>query len=72
MPASLGRRGGCATNAQWQERTAADVTPTCSSEPPEGGSAAEPGLGGFWQLVRAVRPRELLRVLAMRFAQTFR
>jgi hypothetical protein len=29
-------------------------------EPPEGGSAAEPGLGGFCQLVRAVSQRGLL------------
>ena len=43
-----------ATNTKLQERTAADVTRACSSEPPEGGSAAEPRLGGFCQLVRAV------------------
>src|ERR1044071_767460 len=38
-------------------RTAADVTPACSSEPPSGGSAAEPRLGGFCQLVRGVSRR---------------
>src|ERR1051325_5016132 len=42
------------TNAQWQERPAADVTRACSSEPLEGGSAAEPRLGGLCQLVRTV------------------
>src|ERR1051325_5783655 len=49
-----------ATNTKWQERSAADVTRACSSEPPEGGSAAEPRLGGFCQLVRAVRRFALL------------
>src|ERR1044071_1378535 len=39
---------------QWREPSAAAVTPACSSEPPEGGSAAEPRLGGFCQLVRDV------------------
>jgi len=50
VPAS-GRRGGCrdehaVAGAKWQ--------PTCRRvqlEPPEGGSAAEPTLGGFCQLV---------------------
>ena len=51
-----GGAAAAATNMQWREPTAAGVTPACSSEPPEGGSAAEPGLGGFCQLVRAVRP----------------
>src|ERR1044071_1531876 len=46
-----------ATNTKWQERTAAGVTRACSSEPPEGGSAAEPRLGGFCQLVRVVGRR---------------
>ena len=50
-----GGAAAAATNMQWREPNAADVTPACSSEPPEGGSAAEPGLGGFCQLVRAVR-----------------
>src|ERR1051326_27360 len=50
-----GGAAAAATNTHWRERTAADVTPACSSEPPEGGSAAEPRLGGFCQLVRAVR-----------------
>jgi len=43
-----------ATNTKWRERTAADVPRACSSEPPEGGFAAEPRLGGFCQLVRVV------------------
>src|ERR1044071_1200999 len=51
-----GGAAAAATNMQWREPSAADVTPACSSEPPEGGSAAEPGLGGFCQLVRAVSP----------------
>src|ERR1044071_4330165 len=53
-----GGAAAAATNAQRRERTAADVTPACGSEPPEGGSAAEPRLGGFCQLVRAVRRPE--------------
>jgi hypothetical protein len=58
-----GGAAAAATNMQWRERTAAGVTPACSSEPPQGGSAAEPRLGGFCQLVRAVRPFGLEYVL---------
>ena len=48
---------------QWQERTAAGVTPACSFGAAPGGSAAEPGLGGFCQLVRVVSPRFTLAPL---------
>src|ERR1044071_8077009 len=53
-----------ATNTKWQDGTAAGVTRACSSEPPEGGSAAETKLGGVCQLVRAVRrPRHVSAVV---------
>jgi|ERR1043165_1371000 len=54
MPAPESGAAAAATNTEWQERTAADVTRACSSEPPE--AARPPGqrTGGFCQLVRAV------------------
>src|ERR1043165_8900360 len=52
-----GGAAAAATNMQWRERTAAAVTPAVQF------GAAEPGLGGFCQLVRAVRPlRNLLNL----------
>jgi len=45
-----------ATNTQWQERTAADVTRACSSETPKAALPPGQGTGGFCQLVRAVSP----------------
>src|ERR1044071_8385349 len=44
-----GGGAAAATNMQWRERSAADVTPAAQF------GAAEPRLGGFCQLVRAVR-----------------
>ena len=56
MPASPDGAAAAATNAPRRERTAADVTPAVQFGPAQGGSAAEPRLGGFCQLVRVVRP----------------
>ena len=61
VPASDSGAAAAATNTTWQERTAADVTRACSSSRPRR-LAAEPGLGGFCQLVRAVR-RPVCRLL---------
>ena len=46
-----------ATNTEWQERTGSRRDAGVQLEPPEGGSAAEPRLGGFCQLVRVVGQR---------------
>src|ERR1043166_1835361 len=66
-----GGAAAAATNMQWQERTAADVTRAGSSEPPECGSAAEPGLGGFCQLVRGYRPTTSLTLWTGDMVDTF-
>ena len=57
---SPGGAAAAATNMQWRERDAADVTPAVQLEPPE--AAPPPGQrsGGFCQLVRAVSPPDLL------------
>src|ERR1044071_8303400 len=51
-----------ATNKQGRDRDTAAVPPACSSDPPEGGTDAEPRLDGFCQLVRVVSRRATGRV----------
>ena len=55
-----------ATNTEWQERTGSRRDAGVQFGAAPGGSAAEPRLGGFCQLVRAVSP--LLRRASTRLA----
>jgi hypothetical protein len=55
MPASWSGAAAAATNNAVAGAICSRRDAGVQLEPPEGGSAAEPRLGGFCQLVRAVR-----------------
>ena len=55
MPASLKRHGGCRDQHEVSGANCSRRDAGVQLEPPEGGSAAEPKLGGICQLVRIVR-----------------
>jgi len=54
-PAPESGASAAATNAKRQERTGSRRDARVQFGAAQGGSAAEPGLGGFCQLVRVVR-----------------
>ena len=64
MPASERGAAAAATNAKWQERTGSRRDAGVQFGAAQGGSAAEPRLGGFCQLVRVVRRPAPQRVFA--------